>query len=94
VTLSGGQTDVWIFEIAQDLTFATGATVHLTGGAMPKNVFWQVSGSVDLGTGAHCEGIVLTQTAVTLKTGASVNGRILAQTAVDIDASTIVAPAP
>jgi hypothetical protein len=45
---------------------------------------------VDLGTTAHAEGIVLSQTSVTLRTGASINGRLLAQTAVNIDGSTIV----
>jgi hypothetical protein len=49
---------------------------------------------VELGTTAHLEGIVLTQTAVTLDTGASVNGRLLAQTAVNIASSVVVAPSP
>jgi len=93
VTLTGNATDVWIFQIAQDLTMSSAAQVLLAGGALPKNVFWQVAGLVDLGTTAHCEGIVLTQTSVTLRTGASINGRLLAQTAVDIDGSTVVEPA-
>jgi hypothetical protein len=93
VTLDGAATDVWIFQIAQDLTMSSGTRIVLTGGAVPENVFWQVAGLVDLGTTAHCEGIVLTQTSVTLRTGATINGRLLAQTAVDIDASTVVEPA-
>ena len=93
VTLAGSETDVWIFEIAQDLTLSSGTQVLLSGGAMPKNVFWQVSGLVDLGTTAHLEGVVLTQTSVTLRTGATLNGRLLAQTAIDIDGSTVVQPA-
>jgi hypothetical protein len=93
VTLTGNALDVWIFQIAQDLTMSTAANVVLTGGALPKNVFWQVAGAVTLGTNAHCEGVILTQTAVTLRTGASLKGRLLAQTAVTIDASTIVQPA-
>lgn len=92
VTLDGGATDVWIFQIAGDLTMSSGARIVLAGGALPQNVFWQVSGLVDLGTTAHCEGIVLSMTSVTLRTGASINGRLLAQTAVDIDGSTVVAP--
>ena len=68
------------------------AKVVLSGGALPKNIFWQVAGFVDLGTTSHLEGIVLTQTAATLRTGASINGRLLAQTAVNIDGSTVVAP--
>lgn len=94
VTLNGSATDVWIFQIAQNLTMSSTAKVRLTGGAVAKNVFWQVAGAVELGTTSHCEGIVLTQTAITLRTGASVNGRLLAQTAVTIDGSTVVEPAP
>ena len=73
---------------------SSAAKVLLAGGALPKNVFWQVAGLVDLGTTAHFEGVVLTQTSVTLRTGASINGRLLAQTAVNIDGSTVVAPTP
>jgi hypothetical protein len=95
VTLSGAVNDVWIFQIAGNLTMASGIKVILMGGAMAKNVFWQVGGGVGaaLGTGAHLEGIVLTQKAIKLATGASANGRLLAQTAVTIDHSTIVQPA-
>jgi hypothetical protein len=94
VTLTGLATDVWIFQIAQDLTLGSGVRVSLAGGALPRNVFWQVAGLVDLGTTAHLEGVVLSQTAITLRTGASVNGRLLAQTAVAIDASTVTEPTP
>jgi hypothetical protein len=92
VWLDGSETDVWIFQIAGDLTLASGVQVVLTGGARPENIFWQVSGLVDFGTTAHAEGIVLTQTSITLRTGASIDGRLLAQTAVDLDANTVVEP--
>jgi hypothetical protein len=94
VTLSGGPNDVWIFEIAGDLTQASAAKVTLAGGALAKNIFWQVFGIVDIGTTAHFEGIAMVQTAITLKTGATANGRLLAQTAVNLDANTVVQPAP
>ena len=94
VTLTGSATDVWIFQIAQDLTVSNTVKITLAGGALPKNIFWQVSGSVDLGTTAHLEGVVLTKTMVALRTGSSINGRLLAQTAVSLDGSTVVAPAP
>jgi hypothetical protein len=93
-TLLGSATDVWIFQIAQSLTMSSAAKILLAGGALPKNVFWQVSGLVDLGTTAHLEGVVLCQTSVALQTGASINGRLLAQTAVTLQVSTIVEPAP
>ncbi len=94
LTLKGSATGVWIFQIAQDLTVSSDTEVVLAGGALAKNVFWQVAGQVQLGTTAHFEGIVLSQTAVTLGTGASINGRILAQTAVNLDANTVVEPTP
>jgi hypothetical protein len=92
VTLVGDADAVWIFQIAGDLKVSNGKHVTLSGGALPENVFWQVSGEVTLGTTAHFEGTALCQTAITLGTGASVNGRLLAQTSVDIDSSTIVEP--
>src|SRR4029077_10448649 len=46
VTLAGSATDVWVFDIAQDLTVSNGTKVVLSGGALAKNVFWQVSGLV------------------------------------------------
>lgn len=93
VTLSGSSTDVWIFQIAQNLTVASATKILLKGGALPKNIFWQVSGLVDVGTTAHLEGIVLTQTAIALHTGASINGQLFAQTAVTLDSSTVAQPA-
>jgi hypothetical protein len=93
ITLAGGATDVWIFQIAKKLTVSNATKVSLTGGAVSKNVFWQVSGSVELGTTSHFEGVILGQTAIDLNTGASINGRLLAQTAVTIDDSAVVEPA-
>ncbi len=92
IVLDGSATDVWIFQIAQDLTVSNGVRVTLAGGALAENVFWQVSGLVDVGTTAHLEGNVLCQTSIDLGTGASINGRLLAQTAVSLDSATVVAP--
>jgi len=96
VTLSGGPNDVWIFQIAQDLTVGNGAMVTLTGGAQAKNVFWQVSGKATLGTGADFKGNLLGQTLISLNTGAVVTGRLLAQSAVTLDGARLglVAQAP
>lgn len=93
VTLEGDSDDVWIFQIAQDLTVNSGARIVLAGGALPKNIFWQVSGQVEVGTTAHLEGIILSQTAITMATGSTINGRLLAQTAVELDSTTVVEPA-
>jgi len=91
VTLSGGPNDVWIFQIAGNLSIAPSKSVLLSGGARAGNVFWQVAGGVgvDLGTTSHFEGIILAQAAINLQTGASINGRLLAQTAVTLDSNTV-----
>ena len=94
VTLTGSATDVFIFQISGDLTMSAAKNVFLTGGVKARNVFWQVAGAVDLGTTAHFEGIILTQTAIKLETGASMNGRLLAQTAVSLDSVILTKPAP
>ena len=94
VTLNGGPKDIWIFQIAGDVTQASATKVILTGGALAKHVFWQVAGVVAIGTTAHMEGVVLSKTAITLNTGASVNGRLLAQTNVTLIMNTVVQPAP
>jgi hypothetical protein len=92
VTISGSATDVWIFEISGDLTMSSAVNITLTGGALAKNIFWQVAGTVSLGTTSHFEGIILSQTGITLQTGASLNGRALAQTAVVLDGNAVTKP--
>ena len=92
VTISGAASDVWIFQIAQNLDLANGAIVTLSGGAQASNIFWQVAGQVTLGTTAAMNGIILCQTAITMGTGATLNGRALAQTVVTLDANTVTRP--
>lgn len=89
VTISGSADDVWIFQIAQNLTVSAGVQITLTGGAKAENIFWQVAGEVVMGTTSHMEGNILSMTGITLQTGASLNGRALAQTAVILDANTV-----
>lgn len=92
VTISGGANDVWIFQIAGDLTMSNAVNITLIGGAQAKNIFWQVAGTVTIGTTSHFEGIIISKTGIAFQTGASMNGRALAQTAVTLDSSTIVKP--
>jgi hypothetical protein len=89
VTLSGGSSDVWIFQIAQNLEVADGAHVTLSGGAQASHVFWQVAGQATIGTTAVMKGTILSQTAIVLNTGAILDGRALAQSAVSMDAATV-----
>lgn len=92
VTLAGGVNDVWIFQIAQDLTVANGAMVTLSGGAQARNIFWQVGGQATLGTTSNFKGTILSQALISLNTGASLLGRALAQTEVTLDSNAVTKP--
>jgi hypothetical protein len=90
--ISGSSTDVWIFQIAGNLSVSSNVKITLSGGAQAKNIFWQVAGTVTIGTGAQFKGVILSQTGVTLRTGASLSGRALAQTAVILDKNIVTQP--
>lgn len=92
VTLSGSSTDVWIFQVAGDLTVGNGAIVTLSGGAQAQNVFWQVAGQATLGTTSDFKGIILSQTLIEMNTGTTLLGRAFAQTAVTLDATDVTQP--
>jgi hypothetical protein len=94
LTLDGGANDVWIFQITGTLDMSSNMRVILSGGALAKNVIWQVADVVTLGSGSHFEGIVLAQKNIAMLTGASINGRLLAQTAVSLQSNTVAQPAP
>ena len=92
VTIAGGASDTWIFQIAGDFTVAAAKKVILSGGATAKNIVWQVAGQTTLGTTSHVEGTILCQTAITLQTGATLNGRAFAQTQVALDGNAVTSP--
>ena len=92
VTLSGSENDTWIFQIAGNLKESNGITVHLKGGALAKNVFWQVAGLTMLGTTSNFEGIILCNTLIAVQTHATVNGRLFSQTAVTLQMNKITQP--
>ena len=92
VKLSGSQNAVWIFQIAGNLSLSSGKRIVLIGGALPKNIFWQVAGKTTIGTTADFNGNILCKTAIVLRTGAKLHGRALAQTAVTLDANFIKKP--
>jgi hypothetical protein len=92
VTLSGGPNDVWIFQISDNLTLDSAVAIRRAGGAVAKNIFWQVAGLATLQTTSHLEGIVLSKTLIALKTGATVNGKLYSQTAVTLEKNRITKP--
>ncbi|MCF7922095.1 MAG: ice-binding family protein [Candidatus Marinimicrobia bacterium] len=93
VTLSGSETDVWIFQIATTLTVGNGIHVILAGGAQAANVFWQVGTSATLGTTSVFKGTIIADQSISLETGATVEGRLLASIgAVTIASSSVTVP--
>lgn len=95
LTLSGGPTDVWIFQIGSALTVANGIQVVLAGGAQASNIFWQVGTSAILGTTVRFKGTILADQSIALRTLATLDGRALARIgAVTLDSTTITVPSP
>jgi hypothetical protein len=94
LTLSGPASGVWVFQIQTTLTTAAGnSQVILAGGALSKNVFWQVGSSATLGTNTIFTGNIMANISVTATTGATLNGRALARTgAVTLDTNKVVVP--
>jgi hypothetical protein len=92
IHFNGSDTDIFVIQMAGNLVMDAHYNVILEGGALPQNIVWQVAGSVDVGAGAHMEGILLVKTAVTFKTLSSLDGRILAQTACTLQMATITDP--
>jgi hypothetical protein len=92
VTIAGAATDVWIFQISNDLDLSTGKRVILSGGADAKNIYWQVAGNVTIRANAHFEGVILSKTGITLQTSATLHGRALSQTLVALDNNAVTAP--
>ncbi len=75
LTLNGGPSDVWVFQIGEDLTFT--GSVLMTGGAQPCNVFWQVGNSAVIGVGSAFIGTLIASADVSLVSGATVDGRAI-----------------
>jgi hypothetical protein len=92
VYLSGSSNDIWVFQVAKNLTVSSGVNVVLTGGAVAKNVFWQVAGNVDLGTTVSFQGVIMCKTSIMMRTGATINGRLFAQTAVTLEQNVVTEP--
>jgi hypothetical protein len=93
VTLRGNSTDVWIFQTTGNVNVASSMAIVLEGGARWENIFWQVAGFVNAGTGATTQGVFLVKTHAIFLTGATHIGRVLAQTQVVLQKNTMTSKA-
>jgi hypothetical protein len=91
-TSTDNEDAIFIIQISGDLTVAAGINLVLSEGAQAKNIYWQVSGAIEIGANSHIEGILLAATSVTFLTGSTLNGRILSQTACVLQSATITPP--
>jgi hypothetical protein len=89
ITFLGGANEVFIIQISKNLIQEANIVVHLSGGALAKNIFWQVAGHVKVGAGAKMKGILLVMTDVTFMTGSELEGRVFSQTACNLQQATI-----
>lgn len=89
----GDPNAVFIIQIASTLNTTSGRQVILAGGALAKNIFWQVGSSATLGTTTVMKGTIMADQSISLNTGARIEGRLLARiAAVTIKSSTVVKP--
>jgi hypothetical protein len=91
IYITGGPTDIFIFQCTGNIVAGSGARVDVTG-ALASNIVWQTAGFVTAERDAHIEGIFLVKTKVVFDYGSSLKGRILAQTATTLDTNIIEQP--
>ncbi len=75
ITLNGGYTDVWVFQISSDFTFS--GSVVLAGNAQACHVYWQVARDATIAAGSSFAGTLIASRDITLVSGATVNGRVI-----------------
>lgn len=94
VTLSGTNTDVWVFQVANNLIMNNATRIILLDGAKADNIFWQVAGTVDIGTDTHFEGVVLASGEITTQVGSVVSGGLFSKTTLNMDGTTVIKTYP
>jgi uncharacterized repeat protein (TIGR01451 family) len=92
LTLNGS--GVYIFRSSSSNTTAHSGKMILENGATPCNVFWEVSASMTIGTGAQMVGTIIAQTGlISLGTGATLQGQAFSLISqVTLDSNQITQP--
>jgi len=103
LTLNGTANDIWVFQMGTSLTVGSPGlprNVILTGGALPKNVFWQVGSAARIEDNCTMVGTIIAYSGVTISTAGqlgitTLNGRALSTVAsVTVVNTHINVPAP
>jgi hypothetical protein len=93
IAFKGNSTDIFIIQIAGDLSQDAGTIVTLvnsagvsdgTNSALAENIFWQVAGQATVMANAQMKGILLVKNAVTFQADSSLDGRVLTQKRCDL----------
>ncbi|KAJ6472690.1 hypothetical protein C8R47DRAFT_987754 [Mycena vitilis] len=90
ISLAGGPSDTWIFQIAGTLVQAAAVEITLVGGALSQNIIWVVADSVSIGANSIFQGNLLTQSNVVGGTNSIDNGCIYSQTDVALQKATVL----
>ncbi len=70
ITLEGDESSVWIFQIKGNFEMAPNVRINLSGGALAKNIYWQISGRVTLEENSYSVGNFMNQLTFTAKSNA------------------------
>lgn len=92
VNFSGGEDDVWLIKIGNNLTIDEDIVFSLNDGAQSDNIFWYVDGEVTIGKNAQFEGIVLSMNEIMLEDGATLNGRLFSKASITLNENTVTEP--
>ncbi|KAJ7752384.1 ice-binding protein [Mycena metata] len=90
ITIAGGASDTWIFQISGTLAQAANVHINLIGGAVSQNIIWVVADTVSVGATAVFQGNILAKTNVVIETKAIDGGCIYAQTELALGMATVL----
>lgn len=76
----GDSNAVFILQASSSLTLGANSEIRLINRAQAARVFWQVAGSVTIGTGATVIGTIMSQNSISIGAGAVIDGRALSRT--------------
>lgn len=92
---AGNANAVFIFQVLGDLTTSPNAMLNMRQGARSPNIFWQITGSVNMAAGTNFKGTVMADQNIKMGNGAILQGRLLARNGfVELDNNPLTIPPP